>query len=187
MRKEVKRLIQTAKQIQQLFEANGWDYCVIGGLAVQHWARPRLTMDVDFTLLTGFGSEETYIDVLLDAYRSRVDNGRAFALMHRILLLVNESGVEIDIALGALPFEQRSVQAAQTVDYGEATLRICSAEYLAVMKAFAGRPQDWLDVEALMRRNSGALDWDLIEKESSGLAELRDGDWYSRLMRFRSM
>lgn len=47
-------------------------------------------------------------------------------------------------------------------------LRTCSAEDLIVLKAFAGRGQDWVDVERIIVRQTGKLDWAYI-RERSGL------------------
>jgi len=43
--------------VQQVFERHGWRFCFIGGVANFRWGTPRLTDDLDLTLLTGFGAE----------------------------------------------------------------------------------------------------------------------------------
>ena len=84
-------------------------FCFIGGLAVQRWGEPRVTRDVDLTLLTGFGGEDAFLDALLASYAARVDDARRFARQYRVLLLKTADGIGIDISLGALPFEERIV------------------------------------------------------------------------------
>lgn len=63
-------LFLAAQEVQHLCEGEGWDFCFIGGLAVQRWGErwgePRLTRDVDLTLLTGFGAEGAYVARLLE-------------------------------------------------------------------------------------------------------------------------
>jgi hypothetical protein len=39
----VNPLFAAALEIQQFFNAHGWRFCFIGGLAVQRWGEPRLT------------------------------------------------------------------------------------------------------------------------------------------------
>lgn len=46
---------------------------------------PRLTIDVDMTVLTGFGREEALVDLLLSNYAGRRADARTFALRHRVL------------------------------------------------------------------------------------------------------
>ena len=67
--------------------ARGWRSCIIGALAVQRWGEPRLTRDVDVSLLTGFGTEAAFIDRLLATFAPRRPDARAFALEYRVLLL----------------------------------------------------------------------------------------------------
>lgn len=52
-------------------------------------------------------------------------------------------------------------------------LRTGSAEDLIVMKAFAGGSQDWVDVERIIVRQTGKLDWDYILAQLRPLAELK--------------
>jgi hypothetical protein len=45
-------LITEAQRFQALCDSLGSDFCFSGGLAVQHWGEPRLTRDVDASVLT---------------------------------------------------------------------------------------------------------------------------------------
>lgn len=169
-------LTRLALEIQTFCESRKWSFCIIGGMAVQHWGEPRFTKDVDVTLLTGFGSEEGYVDAFLSAYESRISDERNFALKNRVLLLRSSLGIGIDIALGALPFENDAVRRAKVIEVEEgARLRLCSAEDLLVMKAFASRPIDWNDVRGiLVRQGTKNLDWSYIRRQLQPLCELKD-------------
>ena len=168
-------LFETAAHVQRFCLERRWRFCFIGGLAVQRWGEPRQTRDVDLTLLTGFGGEEAFVDALLEAFRGRGDDPRTFALRNRVLLLQTENGTGVDVALGALPFEERAVERATdwTVGGGIA-LRTCSAEDLVVYKAFAGRPQDWIDVEMIVSRQGAALDRQQTLDEVTPLLRLKE-------------
>lgn len=151
-----------------------WRFCFIGGVALQRWGEPRLTVDVDLTLLTGFGGEAAFVDVLLQHFPGRLPDARAFALEHRVLLLRSASGVGLDIALGGLPFEVSAVDRATAFTFPHGiVLHTCSAEDLLVMKAFAGRGQDWVDVERVVTRQAGALDWDYVRAQLAPLVALK--------------
>jgi hypothetical protein len=52
-------------------------------------------------------------------------------------------------------------------------LRVCSAEDLIVMKAFAARAKDWLDMEGVLIRQGGQLDWPYILRQLRPLVELK--------------
>ena len=133
-------IVEQAAELQALLEKQGWRFCFIGGIAIQRWSEPRLTKDMDITLLTGFGNEEPFIDFLLQHFESRISDARAFALQNRILLLKTAEGTGIDVALGGLPFEEEAVRRSKLLEYAPGiSLRTCSAEDLLVMKAFASR------------------------------------------------
>lgn len=176
-----------AKRVQDFLDAQGWRSCVIGGLAVQRWGEPRLTRDVDITLLTGFGGEEVYVDAVLQRFRPRVRQGREFALTHRVMLLAAEDGTGIDLALGGLPFEARVIDRASPFDfYPGLVLRTCSAEDLVVMKAFAGRALDWEDAKTVIARQGPTLNWEIIRSELRPLCELKEApEILTRLERLR--
>jgi len=95
--------------------------------------------------------------------------------MSRVLLLETTDGVPLDIALGAMPFEERSVaRASPFVISATQTITTCSAEDLIVHKAFANRPQDWLDIEGIIARQGQRLQHDLIWEELTPLVELKE-------------
>jgi hypothetical protein len=133
-----------------------------------------LTQDVDLTLLTGFGTEERFVDALLDKFAPRRPDARDFALSRRVLLIRTGSGVDVDVALGAFPFEERSVHrsSAWLWTTGQ-TLITCSSEDLIVHKAFAGRDRDWGDVESVLIRQHGKLNLSQVRSELRPLLELK--------------
>jgi hypothetical protein len=169
------RLVRLAAELQTFLDAQSWKNCLIGGLVLQRWGQPRLTKDVDMTVLTGFGAEERLVDLLLGKFAGRRADARDFALMNRVLLVRSADGIGIDVALGALPFEERVMERATDFHFlTDCRLRTCSAEDFIVMKAFASREQDWLDVETVLIRQRGALNWRQISDELRPLAELKE-------------
>lgn len=98
-----------------------------------------------------------------------------FALRNRVVLLTSSRGVPLDVALGAMPFEEAAVSRAAPYRVAPDTeILTCSAEDLVVLKAFAGRPQDWLDIEGIVARQGGKLDGALVWRELLPLLELKD-------------
>jgi hypothetical protein len=119
---------------------------------------PRLTRHVDLAILTGLGGEGEFGDALLGHYGARLDGARDFALRHRVILVETAAGVPVDLSLAGLPFEARLMgrSTAFAID-ASVSLITCSAEDLIVLKVFAGRVQDWLDVEGVIVRQG--RDW----------------------------
>lgn len=168
-------IFAAAHEIQCWCETRGWKFCIIGGVAVQRWGEPRLTRDVDCTILTGLGAEGPYIDELLAEYRARLADARRFALENRVLLLLSASGVPLDVSLGAMPVEARMMARASSFPVGsDVELTTCSAEDLITLKAFAGRDRDWADIEGILLRQGSDLDLELVFAELLPLLELKE-------------
>lgn len=168
-------IFEAAREVERACRAAGFSFCFIGGLAVQRWGEPRMTADVDLTLITGFGGEEPFVDALLKAFRGRLPDTRTFALDNRTLLLFAANGTPVDVSLGAMPFEERAVERSGAFDVGGGVvLTTCSAEDLVVHKSFAAREKDWLDVRGIIIRQGAALDQRLIWDELRPLLELKD-------------
>jgi hypothetical protein len=167
-------VLEAAFEIQRFLLQAGERFCVIGAVALQRWGEPRATRDVDLTLLCPFGRETAALERLLGRFASRIPDARDFGLKNRVVLLKSSGGVGIDVALGGLPFEERCVERASDWPVAGGSLRTCSAEDLIVLKAFAGRPQDWLDIEKVLVRRRAVLDWSLVVEELKPLLALRD-------------
>ena len=152
-------LAAAAREILEWLARRRLRACVIGGVAVQRWGEPRLTQDVDVTVIAELGDEEHVIDALLERFEARRHDAREFAMRHRVLLLRASNGVALDVALGATPFEIEAVRRASPFEIEPGCrIRTCSAEDLVIHKAVAGRPRDVADIEGIMVRQGRKLD-----------------------------
>jgi hypothetical protein len=163
----VNEVIRAAAELQDVCQSQGWQFCFIG--------EPREKVDVDLSLFAEFGQEHQFSEVLLKHFEPRISNAADFAQQRRVLLLRSSKGVGLDVALAALPYEALVIQRSSYFDYPpDISLRTCSAEDLIVLKAFAGRAQDWADIERVIVRQTGKLDWDYIREQLRPLAELKE-------------
>lgn len=140
------------------------------------WGEPRFTRDLGVSLLCGFGQEDEFSGPLLTCgYLPRIPDAADFARRNRVLLLAASNGVPINIALAALPFENLVVQRSSLFEFERGcALRTCSAEDLIVLKLFAFRPRDLLDVETVAIRQGDRLDWNYIETNLAPLADVKE-------------
>lgn len=172
---EPNRLLAAAAELQAFCAHAGWKFCFIGGLAVQHWGEARLTWDADLTIFTGVGNEARYVDALLSGFASRIEGVRDFALRHRVLLLRASNGIPLDVSLGALDFEDKAAERSLLVEIADGVrLRLCSPDALIVFKVFAGRTQDWLDVEGIVAKSGARIDWNDVRADLRTLLELKE-------------
>lgn len=167
-------LFDAAKEVCDFFASRGWSYCIIGGLAVEQWGEPRVTLDVDLALLTDWGAEEHYVSAILARFEPRIADAHDFAMRRRVLLVRAANGKDVDISLSALPFEAEMVGRAKPREFAPGLiLPCCSAEDLFILKAFAARARDWVDAESIVSRQT-SLDKAYILMHLSGLAELKE-------------
>jgi hypothetical protein len=169
------RLGQAAKELDDFLRSQNWRYCLVGGLAVQRWGEPRATQDVDICLLTGIGDEQSFINLLVAHFKPRRADAAQFAEQNRVVLIQASNNVGIDVALGWMPFEEQMIARSSLYRLDpDVEVPTASAEDLVVTKAFAARSLDWVDVERILARQRGKLDWNYIRAELGNLCELTD-------------
>jgi hypothetical protein len=168
-------LVAAAKHIQDFCLSRTWHFAFIGGLAVLRWGEPRLTRDVDLTIFTGFENEDVYVREILVHFKSRRRDMVEFARRYRVILVETQNHIPADIVLGGIPFEETMISNSSFFEFETNTaIKTCSAEDLIVMKAFADRDRDWVDVQGIVLRQQNQLDWPYIENQLTPLCELKN-------------
>ncbi|MEO7657976.1 MAG: DUF6036 family nucleotidyltransferase [Pyrinomonadaceae bacterium] len=164
-------LIEEAARFQEFVIKNEWEFYFGGGLAVQIWGEPRLTRDIYLTIFTNFDNEPAFVDTIIAKYRPKYADAPKFALSERILPVLTETGITIDVALSGFSDLSESLERASYQHFfGDISLKVCSPDDLVVMKTLAGRSRDWPDVEAVLIKQSN-LDWEYIERSICQLFE----------------
>jgi hypothetical protein len=131
---------------------------VIGGVAASVLGRPRFTQDVDALAILPEGDWQRAIDGAAGfGIFPRISDTLEFARRSRVLLMRHaQSGIDLDITFGGLPFEESAVENSQLHDVGGIPVKLPRVEDLLVMKAIAGRPKDLEDIRGLLTANPGA-------------------------------
>ncbi|RMF93129.1 MAG: hypothetical protein D6736_02245 [Nitrospinota bacterium] len=158
-------VLRAAIEVARFLEEQEVRYFMIGGLALQHWGEPRLTRDVDVTVLVDPEDLESFVDRVLERFSPRIADTKPFALRHRVLLIATDQGVPVDISLGIPGYEEEAFARAVWVKFpaGE-KLRLVSPEDLIIHKCVAGRPRDAEDVESILIRQRLRVDLDTIRQ-----------------------
>lgn len=154
-------------------EASDCPWTIIGGVASGLLGKPRFTADVDAVILIDL---KNIPQILRNAekvgLKPRIKDPVAFAQKNRVLLLQHEeSGINIDLSLGLLPFEKEAIQKSKHHRFGKITINLPTVEDLIIFKAVAHRPQDILDIQELINLNP-SVDKRYIEKNVSEFARL---------------
>ncbi len=164
---------------------------IIGGVAASALGRPRLTQDIDALAIV---PDADWADVMEGAAKygivPRIAEALEFARRSRVLLLRHtSSGIDVDITLGGLPFEQAAVGHSAVHNIGGLKLRLPRVEDLLVMKAIARRPKDIEDIRGLLAANpkidiSEARRWVREFATAMGMSEMLEE--FDRLVAQRS-
>jgi hypothetical protein len=149
---EISPFLAPLAALQRLLAHFGNRGVVIGGVAASLLGRPRLTADVDAMILLDITELPRLLEVAIqEGLVPRISDAEAFARQNRVLLLLHsESGIPVDISLGALPLEEEAVERSVIHHIGKVEIRLPTPEDLVILKAVAHRPQDLLDIQAII-------------------------------------
>jgi hypothetical protein len=160
MSEPLTRLVLPLAGLMRWFEGSDVRGAVIGGVAASLRSAPRFTRDIDAVVI------EAETAALIQSagpfgFLPRIPDAAEFAsTAHVLLLRHDETGVDIDISLGALPFETEVVERSTVIDVDGVPVRVATAEDLIIMKALAGRGRDFADMENLIASHPQLdLDW----------------------------
>jgi hypothetical protein len=120
-----------------------------GALALAYWAEPRATIDIDVNVFVPAERRDEVLGPLAalgvdvaDASDVIVADGQA---------RVWWDGTPLDLFFSYDAFHDVADAAAVDVPFADTTIRVLSAEHLAVCKAVFDRPKDWVDIEAMVQ------------------------------------
>ncbi len=151
--------------VQRLIDRFAGRGTLIGGIAVSLLSRPRLTADLDVLLLLSIEDLPRLIEhATAEGFEPRISDACGFARQNRVVLLRHvASGVNVDISLGALPFEHEVVARSALCQLGGLEVRVPTPEDLIILKAVAHRPKDLLDIREIIETHPD-LDRDRIRR-----------------------
>ena len=145
-------LLAPIAAVQRLIEQLDNQGVIIGGVAASLLGQPRLTADADAMVLLSVEELPRLVELArTEGLQPRIADVVAFARRSRVVLLRHEeSGIDVDISLGLLPFEVEAVERSEEHQAGALRIRLPTPEDLIILKAVAHRPKDMGDIEAVI-------------------------------------
>ena len=145
-------LLAPVEALQRLIEHFNNQGTIIGGIAASILGKPRLTADADGLILLSLDELPRLLDLAgQEGLVPRLPDAEQFARQNRVVLLRHEeSGINVDISLGLLPFEIEAVARSEMYQVGSLQIRLPTPEDLIILKAIAHRPKDLTDIEAVI-------------------------------------
>jgi hypothetical protein len=175
---ETSALSRILAAVADILKAGGQGWYVFGAQAVLAYGRPRLTADIDITVMAELGQVPELVSRLGAAglvLQSAAT--KSFVRRTRVLPFVHEpSGIPVDIVLAGPGLEEEFVANARELVLAGVTVPVISPEDLIVTKILAGRPKDMDDVDGILREQLPALDLDRCRKFLSMLEEALSRD-----------
>lgn len=145
-------LLRVLASLTEWFKDQQVSYAIIGGAAIGFLAQPRATQDIDAVTWLDLEEMDEFVNSgARFGFFPRVSDPLEFALQSRVLLLQhNQTKIDVDISLGALPFEQEMIERALEFTTPDLTVQIATPEDLIITKAVAHRKRDLLDIDNLL-------------------------------------
>jgi predicted nucleotidyltransferase len=149
----MKSILDVAEEMTAIMNRMKVDYAFLGGLAVRLHGLPRQTFDVDLAaLLVRDRLAEFYLlaeqhhYIVPDHQKSGwIDSVQGLAVV-KLQLHVDDQVIDIDIFLVETPFFQSLIQRRQFLKANGFSAWFVSPEDLILLKLFAGRRKDFVDV-----------------------------------------
>jgi len=147
-----KGLLRVLASLTEWFKDQQVSYAVIGGAAIGFLAQPRATQDIDVVTWLDLSETAGFVESGgRFGFVPRISDPIEFALKSRFLLLQhNQTKIDVDISLGALPFEREMIERAIEFTTPELTVQVATPEDLIITKAVAHRRRDLLDIDNLV-------------------------------------
>jgi predicted nucleotidyltransferase len=172
-------LRRALEELADVLPVHQVNYALIGGIAAGMRGQQRFTDDIDLLLTV----PQLRLPGLLEALVERgfacdvLPTVREWLQHHMVVLMYGD--VRVDWLKPVLPIYQHVLDAATSGEWQGRKVRVVTAEGLILLKLLAGRPQDLVDVNALLAANQGRLDMDWIEREWLGVFAADDPRWQS--------
>ncbi len=141
--------LEVARWLADRLDEDGLAYAFGGALALTAWSAPRQTVDVDVMVFVDARDLSRVVDALerAGAIVDRAEAARTTASAG--LVIARLSGMRVDVFLATHPVHQEMGQRRRQIDLGTGPLWFISAEDIALLKLFFGRPKDLVDLERL--------------------------------------
>jgi len=141
------------KSISELIKVSNNKGIIIGGIAASLLGKPRFTADIDILILLQKDEITSFVkQAELYGIIPRITDSIEFAIKNKVILLKHkETGINIDIAIGLLPFEQEVVNRSKMFDLMGIKISLPQPEDLIILKAIAHRPIDLEDIRMIVK------------------------------------
>lgn len=172
-------LVDKIVSIAESLDSHGVSWAIGGAIALAYATEePRATRDVDVNVFVGVDVARSTFSALPREVHFGETDIETVRRDGQVRLWWDDT--PIDVFFSVSPFHDEVGRRCRVVPFSGASLRILSAEDLAVFKAMFDRPKDWVDIATMVE--AGSLDADVAADrlgallgEDERVARLRNG------------
>lgn len=189
------RLAEALHAALDALDEAGADYAVLGGIAVNLYGLPRLTMDIDIvTRVSRVGWPRLLDGLDRRGFRYARPGGPQRDQREALEDLARDSmtqmwhgGFRLDLLQASDPLHMEALARKDKVTFLSRTVPVLRPEHLLLTKWIAGRPKDLLDVDSILASQGKSLDLSIVRawlpaiERSGGLAV---GEFEARVQRW---
>ncbi|MEW6324619.1 MAG: hypothetical protein AB1515_04465 [Nitrospirota bacterium] len=168
------RLYQQLLHVCRFLDRQRIPYMVIGGIAVGVWSAPRATVDLDFVIgasgddLTAFVQSASDAGFVIFEPKPVEVPRTTFLRMH--LKEPDARLLTIDFFPADDDYKRAALDRAAPVRLREQEVRIAAPDDVILLKLLAGRGQDLVDAENIVRTQRDVLDRNYLRKWAERLS-----------------
>jgi predicted nucleotidyltransferase len=149
---ELKKLIE---KIAKEFEKHKIDYMIIGGQAVFIYGEPRLTKDIDITIVANI---DKYWDILniVQSLNLKILPKEPYKFVKDTMvlpLLDEKTGFRIDLIFSSTEYEKEALKRVNKIKLGDTYVNYVSVEDLIIYEIISGRERDIEDLKVILIKN----------------------------------
>lgn len=175
----VTSLVEQVSAIAEALDRSDIPWALGGALALAYATRePRGTRDIDVNVFVSSSRCDEVFAALPAGVRTSVADRQVVENEEQVRLWWDSTPV--DLFFASAPFHLEVAHRCRVVPFAGRTIRVLSAEDLAVFKAMFDRSKDWVDIETMIE--SGALN---VTTAAERLYELLGSD--ERVERLRRL
>ena len=164
----IARLTEAMLAVAAVFDRQGVEYALIGGLSLAVHGNGRATEDADFLLHVAAIQLPRLLEAMVESgctldvrqsIRDWTDGG--------MLVVTGPGGVHVDCLKAVIPAFHRILERAQPEQIGGQAVRVADAEGLLLLKLIAFRPLDQEDICGILAANANQLELDWVRRETT--------------------
>jgi hypothetical protein len=140
-------------RIAKVFEAQGQPWMLLGGLAIGAWTEARATKDCDFALALPTDVKPLEAALRAEGFTAAKGSLAEVAAEGGVVRLssAGRPSVVVDLLCAGTEFERTALSRRRPLTVLGVSLHVASPDDLVIYKLIAGRPQDLVDIEKLIR------------------------------------